>query len=146
MAFQASLEYRPETLCSNASPLQSTQRPLCDTSGNANFRAGVDFNFNTAPEPTPSTLDEDLKNLNTSLTDFSHSIYKHVIEQDDGTSTWWWERIPGALTASEQPRYDAYRRRTRKDVGKDHKPVWPNELEDAFQIGECRILQTFSHG
>ena len=41
------------------------------------------------------------------------------------------------LTAAEMrsPKYLAYRNRARKDVGKDGKVIWSNEIEDVFQEG-----------
>jgi len=44
-------------------------------------------------------------------------------------------RIQGALTELECARYLAYKHRSRKDKGKDGKEVWPDHLEEAFQIG-----------
>ena len=55
----------------------------------------------------------------------------HMYEDDKGHI----RRIQGALTELECARYIAYKHRTRKDKGKDGKEVWPDYLEEAFQIG-----------
>ncbi len=44
-------------------------------------------------------------------------------------------RIQGTLTELECARYLEYKHRGRKDKGKDGKEVWPDHLEEAFQIG-----------
>ena len=143
MTFHTSSEpHRTNTLFSNASPLHSTQRPLCDTSGNANFRADDGFNFNSPPGPTPALVDhQELKRMSSRVAGYGQSIYEAEVKQKDGRPAWQWKRIPGALTTKEQPRYQAYRARSRKDIDKKSgKPVWPEELEDAFQIGKWRFL------
>ena len=56
-------------------------------------------------------------------------------------------RIPGALTENEcaiyrqikNARYLQYKNRSRKDKGKDGKEIWPDYLEEAFQIGQPSI-------
>lgn len=55
----------------------------------------------------------------------------HMYEDDNGNI----RRIQGALTELECARYLAYKHRNRKEKGKDGKEVWPDHLEEAFQIG-----------
>jgi len=57
----------------------------------------------------------------------------HMYEDDQGHI----RRIQGALTELECARYLAYKHRSRKDKGKDGKEVWPDYLEEAFQIGRA---------
>ena len=52
-------------------------------------------------------------------------------------------RIPGTLTENECARYLQYKNRARKDKGKDGKEIWPDYLEEAFQIGQASVDLSF---
>ena len=54
-----------------------------------------------------------------------------------------WRRIKGALTELEIPRYLQYKNRTRKDKDDTGKEIWPDFLEEAFQISKA--APDFSH-
>lgn len=47
-----------------------------------------------------------------------------------------WRQREAVLDKKDFAKYLQYKNRARKDVGKDGKEVWPDHLEEAFQIGE----------
>ena len=64
----------------------------------------------------------------------------HLYEDGQGNI----RRIQGALTELECARYLAYKHRARKDKGNDGKEVWPDSLEEAFQIGQTAKSMSFA--
>ena len=133
--------------------------PLRDTSGNANYRGncerGIILQKEDAPEhetnvhgeivsgegpasPGDFIAQEDFNALNTDLPwDGHYGSHMHWIpsKAKEEKNTVKLARIPGALSLQDRSRYRQYRQRSRKELGKDGKPVWSNEMEDAFQIG-----------
>ena len=147
---------------SNASPLIGTDRILRDTSGNTGFIYTVrerqsDFDIPTGPKHHARNHVQQYmregrgssaygrNDVGFHRPGFLHShesIYCPRLDAQ-GNPPNNFQRTYGALTADEIPRYREYRQRTRKDIGQDGQPVWPDALEEAFQIGIYLIYSLY---
>ena len=105
--------------------------PLGSTSGNANFRVEDWQNGNLNGGVGNRALGN---GFGQNFFDNSH-LERLETKDRAGKKVFKLQRMPGALSGSEQSRYRQYRDRARKDVGKDGKQVWSDKMEDAFQIG-----------
>ncbi|MCJ1479229.1 hypothetical protein MMC13_007914 [Lambiella insularis] len=61
-----------------------------------------------------------------------------VLDHSGGNGPLWKQR-EGVFDEKTYARYLQYKNRTRKDRGKDGKEVWPDHLEEAFQIALCKV-------
>lgn len=151
-------------LRSNASPLQRANRVLQNTSGNSGFIYESDSehqDFATGPVQKQYSTEYNHSALLTRrppvhryhchrpyglriprrhhespsfYADGSH-LFPLTMPDAHGVQREVVLRIDEALREEDQSRYRDYRQRSRQDIGKDGLPVWPEELENAFQRG-----------
>ena len=115
----------------------SVQRVLRTTSGNTH--SNIENGFGPSkPIQQPHQYVELQHPRNSQESQSSQSkAQKEEIEQREK-----WQRLSRAITGQQRKsaRYVAYRKRQRKEKGKDGKEVWSVEMDDAFMRGEFKIV------